>query len=303
MRRSIPISPAPARSSPMTRANSASLRSFPAPTRGATPTMHGAHSTCISRYSGPPSPRGSSPRSSTASPTPPRANGSSRATSQNSASPNGRWAIASTSCCAVARRRPQAFEMRLIPTASQTAGPFFRFGLDHPEWGDLTAGGQAQGEKIRIDGRVVDGDKAPLPDALVEIWQANAAGRYAHPEDKQAKALDPHFRGLGRCATDKEGRFRFITVKPGAVPGRGNELQAPHINLCIFARGLLKHVTTRLYFPDEALNKADPVLGLIEDAARRKTLMAHPAGQHGAAKLYRFDIVLQGEGETVFFDV
>jgi protocatechuate 3,4-dioxygenase, alpha subunit len=193
--------------------------------------------------------------------------------------------------------------MRLIPTGSQTAGPFFRFGLDHPEWGDLTAGGQAQGEKIRIEGRILDGDKAPLPDALVEIWQANAAGRYAHPEDQQAKALDPHFRGFGRCATDQAGRFRFNTVKPGAVPGRGNALQAPHINLCIFARGLLKHVTTRLYFPGEALNKADPVLGLVEDAARRKTLIAQPAGQDGAAKLYRFDVVLQGEGETVFFDV
>jgi protocatechuate 3,4-dioxygenase alpha subunit len=193
--------------------------------------------------------------------------------------------------------------MRLIPTGSQTAGPFFRFGLDHPEWGDLTDGGRAQGEKIRIDGRIVDGDKAPLPDALIEIWQANAAGRYAHPEDKQAKALDPHFRGFGRCASDKDGRFRFVTVKPGAVPGRGNALQAPHISLCIFARGLLKQVTTRLYFPDEALNKADPVLGLVEDAARRKTLLAQPAGQEGGARLFRFDIVLQGEGETVFFDV
>jgi protocatechuate 3,4-dioxygenase alpha subunit len=92
-------------------------------------------------------------------------------------------------------------------------------------------------------------------------------------------------------------------VKPGAVPGRGNALQAPHINVCVFARGLLKQVTTRLYFPDEALNKADTVLGLIEDAARRNTLMAEPAGQEGGTKLYRFDIVLQGEGETVFFDV
>ena len=193
--------------------------------------------------------------------------------------------------------------MRLIPTASQTAGPFFRFGLDHPEWGDLTGGGKAAGDKIRIEGRVLDGDKAPLPDALVEIWQANAAGRYAHPEDRQAKALDPPFRGFGRSATDKEGRFRFTTVKPGPVPGRGNALQAPHISVCVFARGLLKQLTTRLYFPDEALNKADPVLGLVEDAARRQTLMAKPAGQEGGIKLYRFDIVLQGADETVFFDV
>jgi protocatechuate 3,4-dioxygenase, alpha subunit len=193
--------------------------------------------------------------------------------------------------------------MRLMPTASQTAGPFFRFGLDHPEWSDLTAAGKALGEKIRIEGRVLDGDQAPLPDALVEIWQANAVGRYDHPEDTQAKALDPHFRGFGRCATDKEGRFRFATVKPGPVPGRGNALQAPHISVCVFARGLLKQVTTRLYFPGEALNQADPVLGLVESAARRATLVARAVGQEGGAKLYRFDIILQGEGETVFFDV
>lgn len=193
--------------------------------------------------------------------------------------------------------------MRLIPTASQTAGPFFRFGLDHLEWSDLTAGGRAQGERIRIEGRVLDGDRAPVPDALLEIWQANAAGRYAHPEDRQEKPLDPNFRGFGRCASDKDGRYRFVTIKPGAVPGRGNALQAPHINVCVFARGLLKQVTTRMYFPGEMLNKTDPVLGLVEDGARRETLIGQPAGEDGITKLYRFDIVLQGEGETVFFDV
>lgn len=193
--------------------------------------------------------------------------------------------------------------MRLIPTASQTAGPFFRFGLDHPEWSDLTGGGKAKGERIRIEGRVLDGDKAPVPDALVEIWQANAAGRYAHPEDRQDKALDAHFRGFGRCACDKDGRYRFVTIKPGAVPGRGNTLQAPHIGFCIFARGLLKQVTTRMYFPGETLNRTDPALGLIEDGQRRSTIIGQAAGQDGDAKLYRFDIVLQGEGETVFFDV
>ncbi len=193
--------------------------------------------------------------------------------------------------------------MRLIPTASQTAGPFFRFGLDRPEWSDLTAGGKALGERIRIEGCVLDGDKAPVPDALVEIWQANAAGRYAHAEDRQEKPLDLNFRGFGRCSADKDGRYRFITVKPGPVPARGNSLQAPHISVCVFARGLLKQVTTRMYFPDDPLNKADPVLGLVEDPTRRGTLIARPAGQDGTAKLYRFDIVLQGAGETVFFDV
>jgi protocatechuate 3,4-dioxygenase alpha subunit len=191
--------------------------------------------------------------------------------------------------------------MRLVPTASQTAGPYFSIGLVHPEWGDLTAGGKAAGERIRIEGRVLDGD-GPVADALVEIWQANAAGRYAHAEDRQAKPLDRHFRGFGRSATDKEGRYRFLTVRPGPVPGWGNTLQAPHVSIAVFARGLLKQVATRLYFPGEKLNDTDPVLNLVEDL-RRGTLIANEAAQDGGVKLYCFDIVLQGERETVFFDV
>jgi protocatechuate 3,4-dioxygenase, alpha subunit len=193
--------------------------------------------------------------------------------------------------------------MRLIPTASQTAGPFFAIGLSRPGWSDLTGGGQAQGERIAIEGRVFDGSREPVPDALLEIWQANAAGRYAHPEDRQEKPLDPHFRGFGRCATDRDGRYRFLTIRPGPVPGRGNALQAPHISIAIFARGLLRQLTTRLYFPEEPLNTTDPVLGLVEDPARRRTLIAAAAGEEGGGKLYRFDILLHGEGETVFFDV
>jgi len=193
--------------------------------------------------------------------------------------------------------------MRLVPTASQTAGPFFRFGLDRPEWSDLTDGGKALGERIRIEGRVLDGDGAPVPDALIEIWQANAAGKYAHPEDRQEKPLDPHFRGFGRCATDPAGRYRFVTIRPGPVPGRGNAMQAPHINLRLFARGLLKHVTTRLYFPQEPLNQGDPVLGAIEDPARQRTLIGSAEGGAPGEQVYRFDLVLQGNGETVFFDL
>jgi protocatechuate 3,4-dioxygenase alpha subunit len=192
--------------------------------------------------------------------------------------------------------------MRLIPTASQTAGPFFKFGLDRPEWNDLTAGGKAKGEPIRIEGRVLDGDGAPVPDALLEIWQANAAGKYAHAEDRQDKAVDPNFRGFGRCSTDKEGRWHFTTIRPGAVPGRGNAMQAPHINLRVFARGLLKHVSTRLYFAQEPLNKTDPVLSSIEDSARQQTLIA-ASQQEGAGTVYRLDIRLQGKDETVFFDI
>jgi protocatechuate 3,4-dioxygenase alpha subunit len=193
--------------------------------------------------------------------------------------------------------------MRLIPTGSQTAGPFFKFGLDHPEWSDLTSGGKAQGQKIRIEGRVLDGDGAPIPDAFLEIWQANAAGKYAHAEDTQDKPLDPNFRGFGRCSTDQEGRYHFTTIRPGPVPGRGNSLQAPHISMRVFARGLLKHVSTRLYFPGEALNKVDPVLHSVEDPARQQTLIGQPANATRADGVYRFDIVLQGKNETVFFDI
>jgi protocatechuate 3,4-dioxygenase, alpha subunit len=193
--------------------------------------------------------------------------------------------------------------MRLIPTASQTAGPFFKFGLDHPEWSDLTRGGRAKGEPIGIEGRVLDGDGAPVPDALLEIWQANAAGKYAHAEDRQDKPIDPDFRGFVRCATDEEGRWHFTTIKPGAVPGRGNAMQAPHINLRVFARGLLKHVSTRLYFAKEPLNKTDPILSSIEGAARQQTLIAVAARQEGAGTVYRLDIRLQGKDETVFFDI
>jgi protocatechuate 3,4-dioxygenase, alpha subunit len=193
--------------------------------------------------------------------------------------------------------------MRLIPTGSQTAGPFFKFGLDHPEWSDLTAGGRAQGQKIHIEGRVFDGDGAPIPDAFLEIWQANSTGKYAHAEDKQDKPLDPNFRGFGRCSTDKDGRYHFTTIRPGSVPGRGNSLQAPHINVRVFARGLLKHVSTRMYFPGEALNKADPVLNSVEDPARQQTLVSQLADSSGADGVYRFDIVLQGKNETVFLDI
>jgi protocatechuate 3,4-dioxygenase alpha subunit len=191
--------------------------------------------------------------------------------------------------------------MKLIPTGSQTVGPFFHFGLDRPDWSDLTTGGPA-GEKILIEGRVTDGDGAPIPDALLEIWQANAAGKYDHPEDTQDKQVDQKFRGFGRAATNAEGIYRFTTIKPGPVPGRGNALQAPHINVTVFARGLLKHLTTRLYFADEAAaNETDPVLNSIDDVAARKTLIAGKA--NGAAGTYRFDIVLQGKGETVFFEI
>jgi protocatechuate 3,4-dioxygenase, alpha subunit len=188
---------------------------------------------------------------------------------------------------------------KLIPTPSQTVGPFFHIGLARPDWADLTVENPA-GERIVIEGRITDGDGMPVPDAMLEIWQANAAGRYAHPDDHQDdKPLDPNFRGFGRVATDAEGRFRITTIRPGPVPGRGNALQAPHINLALFARGLLIHLHTRLYFPDEPANASDPLLLSIDDEAARRTLIATATGNDA----YRFDIVLQGEGETVFLDI
>ena len=191
--------------------------------------------------------------------------------------------------------------MTAIPTPSQTVGPFYHYALDRPAWADLTADG-ASGEKIHIEGRILDGDRVPVFDAFLEIWQANEAGKYAHPEDRQDKPLDVRFRGFGRVGTDAEGRFRFTTIRPGRVPGRGNTLQAPHINIAIFGRGLLKQLATRLYFADQAeANESDPVLSAIEDSAARKTLLAMKVA--GAIPTYRFDIVLQGDGETVFFEI
>lgn len=190
---------------------------------------------------------------------------------------------------------------RLIATPSQTVGPFFHLALDRPSWADLTAQ-NPEGERIVIEGRVLDGEGAPVADACLEVWQANAAGRYAHRDDTQGKPLDPHFRGFGRVATDADGRFRITTIRPGPVPGRGNALQAPHIAVALFARGLLKQLFTRIYFADrKEANATDPVLSSIEDPARRQTLIAARTDSP-AAPVYHFDIVLQGAGETAFFE-
>jgi protocatechuate 3,4-dioxygenase alpha subunit len=185
-------------------------------------------------------------------------------------------------------------------TPSQTIGPFFRPSLIRPGL-DLPVNPQTRGERIVIEGRVLDGDGVPVDDAIVEIWQANADGRYDHPDDTQEPRLDPNFHGFGRAATDASGWFRFRTIKPGAIPAPGEGLQAPHINVTIFARGLLKHLVTRIYFPDEPLNASDPVLALVP-AERRSTLLAR-AIETAGERVFRFDIVLQGEHETVFLGI
>lgn len=183
---------------------------------------------------------------------------------------------------------------RRPPTASQTVGPFFSFALlelVRPELVPPETPGS-----IRIEGTVLDGAGAPVDDAMVEIWQADAGGRFAQPS---ASHGDAAFRGFGRCGTDAEGRFWFVITKPGVVPDADGRPQAPHLDVSVFARGLLKRLVTRIYFPDEeAANAVDPVLSALPSADDRATLVAVPSGD-----VLRFDIRLQGERETVFFVV
>jgi len=186
--------------------------------------------------------------------------------------------------------------MNLLATASQTAGPFFHIGLEKLSITDL-AKSAASGEKVSIQGRVLDGDGKPVNDALIEIWQANALGKYAHPDDGQDKPLDTGFKGFGRVATGDNGEFRFFTIKPGRAPGPRGTLQAPHLVVAVFMRGLLKHLVTRMYFPGAAGNDEDALLALVPKE-RRATLVAKPAGD-GALE---WNVILQGQQETVFFD-
>ena len=190
--------------------------------------------------------------------------------------------------------------MSTLPrTSSQTVGPFFHPCLLRADAECHTLVSDATGgERIRVEGRVLDGDGQPIPDAMIEIWQANAAGRYNHPTDQRDLALDPSFTGSGRSGTDADGCYWFETIKPGAVPFDARRLQAPHICVIVFARGLLNHLHTRLYFADDPATADDPLLELVP-AERRATLLAQP---ESSGAVYRFDIVLQGAGETVFFN-
>jgi protocatechuate 3,4-dioxygenase, alpha subunit len=200
-------------------------------------------------------------------------------------------------------------------TPSQTVGPFFAYGLTpegRADWkpgdvyawkttvGDDLVTPDAAGDRIRIEGRVLDGDGAPVNDAMIEIWQADAQGRYAHPRDKRANP-NAAFKGFGRSATNAEGAYGFSTVRPGAVPDENGARQAPHIVVAVFSRGMLRQLYTRIYFSDAAENANDPVLKLVPED-RRGTLIARREDA-GAQALYRFDIRLQGDDETVFFEV
>jgi protocatechuate 3,4-dioxygenase alpha subunit len=175
-------------------------------------------------------------------------------------------------------------EAKLVATASQTIGPYWHL-IEHAEWADLLRFG-ASGNAITLTGVITDGAGAPVTGAAVEIWQTSPS-------------VSATFPGYGRSRSDTDGRFRFRTLKPGPVPGLGNAQQAPHVAITIMARGLLQGLTTRLYFQDEPLNETDPVLSLIENPARRRTLIARPLDP----ATWELNIRLQGASETVFMEI
>jgi protocatechuate 3,4-dioxygenase, alpha subunit len=195
-------------------------------------------------------------------------------------------------------------------TPSQTVGPFLALCLPWPDGPDVVPPGTRG--SIVITGQVFDGAGEPVPDALIETWQADPDSRFDHPDDPRGAAASAiaGFRGFGRCPTDEQGRYRIVTVRPGPLPAADGGAEAPHIDVSVFARGMLDRVVTRIYLPDEAAaNAADPVLASITEPRRRATLIAlrEPAGDlatdGGLRPAFRFDVWLQGEHETVFFDV
>jgi protocatechuate 3,4-dioxygenase alpha subunit len=188
--------------------------------------------------------------------------------------------------------------VRLIATPSQTVGPFFSFGLTDTGSVGCLAGPDTKGERIRLRVAIVDGDGLPVPDALIEIWQADADGTYVRPTDRSSTLARPRFTGFGRLPTKEDGTCVFETIRPGPVTDAQGRRQAPHIDVCLFARGLLRQIYTRIYFAgDDGLDK-DPILALVP-VDRRDTLIARTGGRGN----WSFDIRLQGEDETVFFDL
>jgi len=187
----------------------------------------------------------------------------------------------------------------LCATTSQTVGPFFKIGLLWLSRSKLAEEGAA-GERVTVRGRVIDGDGIPVPDAILEVWQANSHGKYAHMEDSQDKPLDNDLWGYGRIFVNAEGAFCFSTIKPGSVPGPDDKEQAPHLAITLFMRGLLRHLWTRMYFPNDSRNLADPILSLVP-ADRRSTLVATDSPNEPGA--LEWNIILQGKHETVFFEL
>jgi len=188
----------------------------------------------------------------------------------------------------------------LTPTPSQTVGPYLHLGLTDRNSVSCLASNDVQGERMRLSCRVLDGDGIPVPDAMIELWQADSAGNYNHPDDPRRSRGNPAFHGYGRLPTGDDGICIFETIKPGPVPGLNGQMQAPHFNVSVLGRGLLKRLSTRIYFAGEALNSTDQALALVP-ADRRHTLLAEPESERPNG--WRFDVRLCGEGETVFFDV
>lgn len=214
------------------------------------------------------------------------------------------------------RRIRGNYDVYLGQTPGQTLGPFFHQGLlrtraafqlpglctdDVDVFGATLAGPGTFGERLALEGVVYDGLGGPIGDALLELWQADAHGRYPHPLDPSGRGPDAVFRGFGRAATDERGTFSFVTVKPGCVPAAAGA-QAPHVNLVLGARGMTRHAFTRVYFEGDPGLAQDPVLALVPER-RRHTLLAKASGQREGVTAYRFDIHLQGEDETVFFEL
>ena len=188
--------------------------------------------------------------------------------------------------------------MTMQATTSQTVGPFFQIGMNWLYRDDL-AGPGVTGERVVITGRILDSDGQGVSDAILEFWQANAHGKYAHPDDKQEKNVELGFLGFGRVPTKEDGSFRFTTIKPGSVPGPEDKLQAPHIVVSIFMRGLLRRLITRIYFPGDAANSSDFALNLVEPARRATLIAGKSAKEPGTLE---WNVILQGPDETVFFD-
>jgi len=195
--------------------------------------------------------------------------------------------------------------MSLPLTPTQTVGPYLSLGLPWPDGPDVVPDGTPGA--VLIGGTVVDGTGALVPDALVETWQADPDGRFDHPADPRGRRrpAEPSFRGFGRCLTGRDGSYRIVTLQPGPLPSPDGGTEAPHIDVSVFARGLLGRLVTRIYFPGErAANQADPVLRAVADPGRRATLIAAAQpGPPGGPGGFRFDIHLQGDQETIFFDV
>jgi len=187
--------------------------------------------------------------------------------------------------------------MDLTPTPSQTVGPYLHLGLTDTRSISRVAGDGAKGDRLRLTFRVLDGEGVPVPDAMIELWQADSEGNYAQHDGAPNGAS---FLGFGRLATAEDGSCTFETIRPGRVPGPRESVQAPHINVSILGRGILKRLSTRVYFAEEPANAADPVLALVPEN-RRATLLARPDSTRPGNWI--FDVHLRGEAETVFFDV